>query len=420
MNLKSFLYQALLIVSISITSCKENNKTEVLVVGTIHANHANNPNYTFKDIVNILGTYRPDVICVEIPPSYFRKRSYLYEMMIASIYGFENHKKVYPIDWWSKVNKEEQKKYFKTDEYKRSEERIKEMVEADTIMQNFKSKYGSWSDIWKENKKGYDFFNGKECNDFVNQMYSISMAVYGDSFMNLHYESRNSKMLELIDRAIVENTGKRVIIFTGCEHKHYFDKALSMRTNIKVIDFATILPLKQIKESDNIKCFIEKQLAKGYYKATDSTANDIMYHGALVPLIHGLGMDDKPNIIPVENIEKAKVVIKEWSSYSPNSAYLKFEKGWIEFLEKDYTKAIDTFLSISDKLDEVPQSEHWFVKTFYYRNLGFCYDMTGEREKAIKCYDKCRETCKELKLNANYARTIYKNYDQKPYRRDKK
>ena len=69
---------------------KAQTKTEVLVIGTIHNGHDNNPNYSEQDILNILGTYNPDVICVEIPPSYFRKQSYLKEMMIASIYGFDN------------------------------------------------------------------------------------------------------------------------------------------------------------------------------------------------------------------------------------------------------------------------------------------------------------------------------------------
>lgn len=405
---------------IGLVSCNsEKNKTEILVVGTIHGSHKTNPNYTFKDIVNILGTYEPDVICVEIPPSFFRKRSYLYEMMIASMYGFENDKKVYPIDWWSKGDRAEQKKYRKTEDYEIKEQKIEELVKADSIMQSFKAKYGGWSNVWKENNKSYNFYNGKECNDFVKQMYSISMSVYGDSFMNLHYESRNGKMLELIDSAIVENKGKRIIILTGCEHKHYFDLVLSKRKDIEVIEFESILPLIEIQASEDIKDFLERNIARGYYETTDSSAFDTMYRGALIPLLHGMGMDDDPNIIPNENINKSKPIIEEWETYNPNSVYLQFEKGWIEFLEKDYEKAISTLTSISDRLDEIPKSGHWFVKTFYYRNLGFCYDLTGKREKAIQAYEKCKIVCKELDINENYAKNIYKNYDTKPYIREK-
>lgn len=390
-------------------------KTQVLTVGTIHGSHESNPNYTFKDIVSILETYNPDIICVEIPPSYFRKRSYLKEMMLASIYGFENNKKVYPIDWWSSGGRIEQKKYKKTEDYRIKSKKVDEIVKSDSIMQNFKLKYGGWANIWKENNKSYEFYNGKECNDFITKMYSISIAVYGDGCMNLYYETRNHKMLNLIDSIIVKNIGKRIIILTGCEHKHYFDIALSKRKNIEVVDFIDILPLKEAQPSDNISSFINKNLAKGYYAANDTSSIDIMYHGALIPLIHGLGMDDDPTIIPNENIGKAKHVIQEWADYNPNSVYLQFEKGWIEFLEQDYNKAIITLQAISDKLDEIPQTEQWFVKTFYYRNLGFCFDMIGQRSKAIQSYKKCKEMCVQLDISENYAKTIYKNFEKIAY-----
>jgi tetratricopeptide (TPR) repeat protein len=310
------------------------------------------------------------------------------------MYGFEYNKKVYPIDWWAKTDREEKKRFLESEEYKNKEKRIKELVKADSVMQRFKRKYGGWNNVWRENNRGYEFYNGKECNEFVRQMYSISMLVYGDSFMNLNYESRNSKMLELIDSAILKNPGKRIVVFTGCEHKHYFDIKLSERDDLNVIDFANILPLKEIKESDNIKDFLEKSLAKNYYEASDSSAIDLMYHGALVPLIHGMGMDDDPDIISAEDIVKTEPIIDEWEKYNPNSVYLHFEKGWIQFLNRDYEKAIATLQSVSDKLNEVPQTDHWFVKTFYYRNLGFCYDLIGEREKAITCYKKCKAICR--------------------------
>ena len=44
---------------------KAQTKTEVLVIGTIHNGHDNNPNYSEQDILNILGTYNPDVIVLK-------------------------------------------------------------------------------------------------------------------------------------------------------------------------------------------------------------------------------------------------------------------------------------------------------------------------------------------------------------------
>ncbi|MGO8814014.1 MAG: hypothetical protein ACLQVG_05015 [Terriglobia bacterium] len=59
--------------------------TQALVVGTIHDRHARNENYSYADVVHILATYDPDLICVEIRPQDFRREPYLKEMMLATV-----------------------------------------------------------------------------------------------------------------------------------------------------------------------------------------------------------------------------------------------------------------------------------------------------------------------------------------------
>lgn len=409
----------LLLILLAATSCKSVDcTTQVLVVGTIHNAHKTNPDFSANDIVNILDTYNPDVICVEIPESYFRKQSYLYEMMIASIYGFDKGKQVYPIDWWITTDRKEMTSYMQSDEYKVNEQKISDIVAADSIMTRFNTKYGNWDDLCRQNNHGYEFFNSKECNDFINQMCKISMSVYGDSFMNLHYESRNNKMLELIESAITENKGKRIIILTGCEHKHYFDNALSNRADVRVVDFETILPLRDVEISENINDFINRGVVRGYYDSTDFATYDVMYSRALAPFVHGMGMDQNPNTISDENLNNAKLIIEEWEEYNPSSALLYFEKGWVEFLEGDYQSALLTHEAIADRLSDFPDFNQWFSTTFYYRNLGYCYDLTNNREKAIEAYKKCKQMCEKFELDEDYAQTIYNNYELVPYKRD--
>ena len=77
--------------------------TRVLVVGTIHDGH------TKKSELFLPGPYRypgdlyaPDAICVEIRPVDFRRKSYLTEMMMATIFGLDHGLKVYPIDSWGR------------------------------------------------------------------------------------------------------------------------------------------------------------------------------------------------------------------------------------------------------------------------------------------------------------------------------
>ncbi|MGP1438713.1 MAG: hypothetical protein ACTTKH_06545 [Treponema sp.] len=172
-------------------------------MGTIHQRHENNLNYSYQDVLNIVHTYNPDVICVEIPEFYFRKQSYLKEMMLASVYGFDNNKKVYPIDWFqlSGNPKTEIEEYMKTDSYIINEAEEKKRKESSQIIKDFEKKYINYID---ENKS-YSFFNGREYNDYIRESYNIMVSVYGDSPINLYSEKRNARMVELIDEVIREN-----------------------------------------------------------------------------------------------------------------------------------------------------------------------------------------------------------------------
>jgi len=394
------------------------DSTIVIVIGTIHGNHESNKNFSYQDLLNVLATFHPDAICVEIPPNYFRKESYLKEMMLASMYGIEHSLKVYPIDWWpsgdDRIKREE---YMKTEEYKLKEKHYYELEKSNKIMQNFYKKYGSLDSLWGENKQSCQFFNGDEYNDYIREMYAINMAVFGDGPMNLSYQTRNSKMLELIINAVSENKNKRIAVLTGAEHKHFFDIELTKRNDIKLVKLKDILPIREEKPSKYISDFIEKNLARNYYDVTDPEKTiDMMYQGALISLIHGPGMDHNPSIIPDTNVEQAKVIIEDWKSEYPNSAYLQFELAWVEFLYGNYKQSIAILESIVSRLEEIPESTQWFIKTFYYRNLGFCYDLLGERDKAINCYNDGIAVCKILGINESYVKMTYGKYLEEPYK----
>jgi|WetSurMetagenome_2_1015567.scaffolds.fasta_scaffold130840_2 hypothetical protein len=393
------------------------DSTKVLVVATIHGNHETNPNYSYQDLLNILHTYKPDAICVEIRPEDFRKQSYLKEMMMATIFGIDQNIKVYPIDWWGTGDdRSKQSAYIKTPEYKEKEKKEEELVAANSVMQEFDKKYVNLKTLWNENKKGYEFFNGDEYNNYIREMYGISMTVYGDGPMNLSYQTRNGKMLEFIENALKENVGKRVIVLTGAEHKHYFDLALATNSNVKLMNIKDILPLQSVSPDSNIVSFLRDNLAKGYFDDSTPEGIDQLYSGALVPLIHGMGMDNDPNIVPINNLPKAKQLIDKWSSLRPNSSLLQFEISWVYFLYSDYKKAAMHLEKIHDRLDEIPVTKQSFVKPFFYRNLGFCYDMIGKHKKAIKCYNDGEAACKKLGFSESYIKSIFKDYRKHPYR----
>lgn len=420
MNRQNLFRSAFLMVLMAVLSAplaQSQTKTRVLVVGTIHDGHNTNPNYSYRHLADILGTFRPDAICVEIPPSYFRKRSYLIEMMYASIYGFDNGLKVYPIDWWSPGDaRAERREYEKTDDYRKKEMKVDSLVEANEIMQQFRNKYGSMDSIWRQNTQDYRFFNGKDYNDYIREMYTILVDVFGDGCMNLYSEKRNAMMMDYINRAVDGHRGQRVIVFAGAEHKYYFDLALSEKADVALVTLDDILPLQPVQPTENMISLIEDGLAKGYYDTDDVYSVDVLYANALTPVLHGSGMDQDPSIVPAENIERAKPILAEWASQKPSSVRLAFDRCWLKFLEKDFQGAISLAESVADRLDDVPSESAWFVKSFFWRNLGFCYDLTGQRAKAVEAYRKCKSVCEELKMNPDYAKSIYADFENEPYR----
>lgn len=329
----------------------------VLVIGTIHGNHETNPNYRYQDLVNILATFGPDAVCVEIRPQDFRRNSYLKEMMIASIFGLDRGLKVYPVDWWGTGDdRTARDAYMKTPEYKVKLKEEERLVAANKVMQAFDKKYGGLEKLWNENKLGYEFFNGEEYNRYIEEMYGVTMAVYGDGPMNLSYRTRNDKMMELIKKALDENSGRRVVVLTGAEHKHYFDRALAAIPGVIPVKLADILSLRPAPLGENITRFLKDNLALGYFDDSTPGGVDNLFQGAFVPLVHGMGMDGAPETIPLENMPKTKPLFDEWQRRNPDSALLQFEHAWVDFLAADYRTAIGRLEKIRDRLDQIPEA----------------------------------------------------------------
>jgi len=223
----------------------------------------------------------------------------------------------------------------------------------------------------------------------------------------------------LIKNAMSENAGKRIIILTGAEHKHYFDIALAKVSNAKLVNIKNILPLEAYSPNANMSSFLKENLAYGYFDESTPEGVDQLYSAALMPLIHGMGMDFDPNIIPSENLQKAKSIIDKWNSLRPGSAFVQFETAWVEFLSSDYENAAVRLEKITGRLDEIPEAQQKFVKSFIYRNLGFCYDLMGNRDKAVEYYNKGEDYCKKLELSDAYIKYVYKDYKDNPFTMNK-
>jgi hypothetical protein len=388
------------------------NKATVMVLGTIHGVHYNNPNYNFDHIIQIIETYNPEVICVEIRPQDFRKVLYLTEMVSATIYGLKRNIKVYPIDWWPENTGLSRDAYMKTDEYKEKEKIEVSKEKESIVIQSFNNKYGDWKNY--SSIQGFDFWNNEDYNKYWEEVYRISMEVYGDGPINLYYETRNNKMLGMIKNVVAENSGKKIMVLTGSEHKHYFDKSLSKENNVELLQLKGILPLNNYVQDDDVIAFIKENKAKYYFDISTQQGKDNFFHGQLTQLVHGMDMDFKPEIIPIENIRKAKLVIDEWKKTDTNSIGLAFELGWYNFLSDNYSKAIGYLEKTINNLDL------FYINTLsasVYRTLGFCYDLLGKREIAIDWYRRGEKFAEKNNLPRFVKEKYFKNYKDVPYKK---
>jgi len=370
-------------------------KTQVLVVGTIHNLHQGNANYPFESFVRILETFDPDVVCVEIRPEDFRRRAYLTEMMLASIWGLEAGRTVVPIDWWDSKNnaRDERDDYQQTGEYALKQDEVERLERQSDILRAFQRQHGKDKKIWKRAKKQYaTFWNGADFNDYVREGYRISLEVFGDSCVNLYYETRNSRMLHRIDGALASHAGERVIVLTGAEHKHYFDDALSARDDVTLIPFEAILPLQDAEPSVAITALLADGDAGPYFDMADPQVAAQHYQDRLITLMHGPDMDFDPNVVPEENVRQAAKLLEGWMWADPFSPALQFELGWLALHTGRYTEAIvhmEAALADIDALEETEEeARRKLMWCSAHRTIGLCHDLLGNREEALGAYEQ--------------------------------
>jgi tetratricopeptide (TPR) repeat protein len=365
-------------------------RTSALVVGTIHDRHARNENYSYADVVHILATYDPDLICVEIRPQDFRREPYLKEMMLATVWGLSHGKKVAPIDWWNDIpnDRETREKLEKQPEYLEKEKQLQLLRTQSTVIAGFEKTYGpsDKEDQWGLHQS-YRFWNGKDYNDLCAEEYRLSLQVYGDSPINLHYLSRNNHMMELIGSAMRENSSHRVIVLTGSEHKHFFDREFRKNPEVETLDFDSLLPLKVGPLEPAMAKFLDEDDDLAYFESGFPKDLDTYYADKLVPLVHGPDMDVFPGKIPAANIERAGKVIERWRSSRPESDQQIHERAWMEFLGGDYAGAIKLYRQLTGRIDAGKVAEPW-VRFDTYTNLGRSYDMLNQRADALVCYHR--------------------------------
>ena len=416
--MKKILFAAILTLPwiVLMFSCSQTKTTEVLVLGTIHSNHAKNAHYCYEDIVHILQSYQPDAICVEIRSQEFRKESYLKEMELAAIFGLANDIPVYPIDWWTGNERDQMKEYTKTEQYKIKKALADSMLQASSIIRTFEEKNGKLKDFI--HLKGYFWWNGGEYNDYITEKYRISMEVFGDHCINLYYRTRNDSMLARIGMAVEKHPGEKIMVLTGAEHKHYFDRELEKQNRVMVHKLSNIKIVQTPVQDEAVKDFL-KWRDPGSYIPEISLAEryDRIRQYRLIRLLHGKGMDFHPYSIPDENIELGMAILDTLKPQFGQLPDFLFEKGWIEFLRGHHQESIaymDRVLDDSSSLNEGTKS---FILPMALRTQAMCHDMMGRRQQAIALYREAKEKDLQFGPLADWkSKVYYDRWIEKPYR----
>lgn len=388
-------------------------KTTALTLATIHNGHGVSK-YSYGDIVNILNTYKPDLICVEIRPQDFRQATYLREMMLATAYGDVNKIPVVPMDWWDEKNNDRsiRDSLSKIDVYARKIKELDSLEQHNEILTQFIKKYGE--SVYKNNNLDMYFWNGKEYNDLNRENYRLSISVFGDSPFNLHCITRNANMITNIKAGVKKYNAKRVIILTGAEHKSFIDDSLKSNPSFEVI---SIDNLKNIKPC-NLTKIIEKERPLLYFASkVDSTKIDEYYSTILMPFVHAMNMDLNYSLINLNNLPIVEVIIKNWQIDAPNDPRISYEWAWYHFLNKDYDTAIkycNQYLASKDLSKQV------FPDFLAYRIMGFCYDLKNDRANAVECYKKAKEIMVKANKKEHIIKLFLADYENTPFTRVEK
>jgi hypothetical protein len=385
--------------------------TQVLVVATVHSQHRRNPNYSYQDVVHILNTFAPDVVCVEIRPQDFRRNAYLKEMMLATVWGVAHGHEVCGFDWFDGTARERRRALEETPEYVEKALRLDSLTATNPVTSTFDETYG---DYWS-GEMAYEFYNGVEYNRYHEEAYRLSLAVYGDDPVNLFYETRNRRMMELAWEVIRRHPGKKIAMLTGAEHKHYFDRDLRARPGVEVVEFGDLPAFVERPLHPTVDAFIREESDLPYYEAGFPVDTAAYYAGKLTALLHGPDMDWRPDMIPRRNVEVAGQVLSRWRADQPVSPRMTFEEGWFYFLDGDCDASVERYSELAEVIRQGAVHDS-FIVVYTYRNLGLCHDLLGDREAARGAYARVRELVPRTRMERSVD-LMLRDFENTPYRR---
>lgn len=349
-------------------------KTKLLIVGTIHEEHWKNPNYSPQDLLGILKTYKADIVAIEVRGDNFDKNDFTQNVPEASLiilpYCRENNIDVYPVNWEPNDLMIQYKKALEKLNNNPQEKARIEFAENCDLMKKIKRN----SNRIKGDPK-VDFYkvNLKSTSEVFHESADFNTAVYGDGPLTGYGFTRNKKIAENIAKLIEQNRGKRIAVFIGAQHKWWLDECFENIAGLKVA---------QIRELGKIQK-VEK-LPRQTQAAAKQLDGLLMYLYVLETPEVRLA----PDMVDVRgvDIELKNKISKELI----NAPVYDYCLGMYYYITKDYYKAM-IYFTRAGETEDYKIFNGYPLKMRALMRLGNMYDVTGDREKALDMYKKALE-----------------------------
>lgn len=245
MKLKTILLALLFISTNSIFA----QKTELLILPTIHGGHKKNVNYTFDHVRNIIRNFNPDIIAVEIRPEDMNQdTTYLMAFFNPEMIMFKNEfpkAKKYGIDFMgSDVAGKPLPSDFMKDtigEFGRFRAMNQKLMRDSAIVRARNTKglpaLISKRGLMMGSLGANQLMDGKY--DALTEQFTIGQTEilrntpyqYYDDFQVL----RDQRIADNIKAIALKNKGKRIIVLTGANHHNRAVKLLGKESSVHLV-----------------------------------------------------------------------------------------------------------------------------------------------------------------------------------------
>ena len=223
-------------------SCIRDQETQVLVLPTIHGAHEVNENYTYDDLLQLVKSYEPDVIGVEIRPEDFKLSTdsldlfYPLEMIMVrdSFPG-----KVSGIDYYNEETRNitvSRKMFSDTVSEMYSIKRLTQDMRLDSafVTSYEKTKIPEIQEEQRRMALNYsaeEFLKG-EYDSITGLQYRIEDSLFGNSAYAAYPVFNNRRDLQITLNAlqlVEENPGKKILLLVGANHRNRLVDSLENR-----------------------------------------------------------------------------------------------------------------------------------------------------------------------------------------------